>query len=288
MSFKLKSGIVYSHLDKILFPESHISKLSIIKYYQRVAPLLLFFIKNRPMVMRRFPDGISSNGFYQKQISDFFPKWIKHLSVDLKKGNKQDLVIINNQRSLLYLANLATIEFHAWLSLAQSVTTPDKIVFDLDPDNNSTKQLCIIAFALKKIIEQHDLVPFVMTTGSRGYHVVIPIVPNHSFEEIHDFAHYIAQQVEELYPHMCTIKASKKERKSKIFIDYLRNSYGQTSITPYSLRARPRATIATPLSWEELKKTAPDKYSIGTIFQRLSKKQDPWKFFFKSAKLVKL
>lgn len=284
----MTKNIPFTHLDKLIFPESKITKQAVINYYQKVAPFFLPLVKDHLIVMQRFPQGIEHEGFYQKQISDYFPSWIKTKKILLKKGESQNLLLINTQNDLAYLANQNVIVFHSWLSNSKAPDKPDKIVFDLDPDNNSLQELHTIARALKKVIEQHNLVPFVMTTGSRGYHVVVPIKPKHSFEQIHQFAKIIAQEVVEQYPDICIATSSKAKRKNKIFIDYLRNSYGQTSVAPYSLRAIEGAPVATPLDWKELPKTPPQKYTMNNIFKRLSRKTNPWKEFFKSKKSVTL
>lgn len=278
--------IELTHLDKIIFPQDNFTKKDIITYYQRIAPFLLPHLKDHLIVMQRFPEGISHEGFYQKQISDYFPSWIQRKKIILKKGDEQSLLLINTIDDLAYLANQNVLVFHSWLSPIKSIDKPDKIVFDLDPDNNTLQEIRTIARAIKLIAEQHNLHPFIMTTGSKSYHVVIPIIPQHAFETIHDFAKTIAGQVAEQYHKICTIDLAKTERTHKIFIDYLRNSYGQTSIAPYSLRALPGAPIATPLEWKELATTPPQKYTIKNIFKRLARKQDPWKYFNKKAKPV--
>ncbi len=287
-----KHSIQLTHLDKLYFPRSHITKQTTIKYYTKIAPHLLPHIKNHTIVMRRFPEGIDGVSFYQKQIPDYFPSWIKHKTVDLKKGDTQTLVIIDDSATLVYLANQGVLEFHSWLSSSKTIHKPTKLVFDLDPSITSSKNTAIEnlyklrfgARALKNILESYGLTPFLMTTGSRGYHVVVPLLPTSSFEQVHAFAHSCAQALVNAYPDFFTLEIGKKKRGKKVFVDYLRNSYGQTSIACYSLRAREGAPIATPLDWHELSKTTPQQYTIKNIFRRLTRKKDPWKNFEKSAK----
>lgn len=278
-----KQIIEFTHLDKIIFPQDKLTKKDVITYYQKITPFLLPHIKNHLIVMQRFPEGIDQEGFYQKQISDYFPSWIQRKTINLKKGEKQTVLLVNTQDDLAYLANQNVIVFHSWLSSIQHIDNPDKIVFDLDPDNNSLEEIHMIAKTIKQIAKEQNLIPFIMTTGSKSYHIVIPIYPEHPFEKIHEFAKSIAQIVAQLYPTFCTADLAKEQRKNKVFIDYLRNSYGQTSVAPYSLRALPKAPIATPIEWTELSKTSPQKYTIKNIFKRLEKKQDPWKDFAKKA-----
>lgn len=275
--------IELSHLDKVLFPKSQITKGDVIQYYEKIAPYFLPRVHNHLIVMNRFPSGIGEEGFFQKQVPDYFPSWLKRGTVDLRKGEQQSLVLVRSVSDLVYLANQAVLVFHSWLSPANKIEYPDKIVFDLDPSGTDLKIVRVVARLLKGMLEEHQLVPFVMTTGSRGYHVVVPIRPRHTFDKIHSFAKHIAYTLAEQYPKQCTVEMSKSKRKGKVFIDYLRNSYGQTSVSCYSVRAREGAPVATPIDWDELSKVKPQRYTIATIFKRLARKEDPWKEFDKKA-----
>jgi bifunctional non-homologous end joining protein LigD len=277
-----------THPDKIWFPKSKITKQDIAQYYNKVAPYFLKYVKNHLIVLHRFPNGITSESFYQKQIPDYFPAYIKRKTIDLKKGDKQTLVIISNQKSLLYLVNQATLTFHSWITNTKNIHNPDKIVFDFDPATKDLKKLRFALTEMKKIIECHKLIPFLMTTGSKGYHIVIPIKPEHSFEIVHEFAKKLAQDLANKHSDKITINPRLDARKNKIFIDYLRNSYGATSVAPYSVRGIEKAPIATPITWQELDKTGPQKYSIKNIFNRLSAKGDIWIDFEKNRKSLKI
>lgn len=277
-----------SNSEKILFSKSKISKQDLVDYYTKISPYFLKHVKNHLIVLQRFPNGIDAPSFYQKQISDYFPSFITHKTIRLKKGSSQTLTLIDSKKSLTYLANQATIVFHSWLSNVENPNKPDKIVFDLDPAKKDLKLLRFAALEIKKIIESHKLHPFVMTTGSRGYHVVVPIIPEHSFAKVHNFAKKIAMEVAQKYPKILTTHVNIKTRKGRIFIDYLRNSYGQTSVAAYSVRALEKAPVATPISWQELFKTVPQKYTIQNIFKRLKTKGDVWKNFRAHAKKLYL
>jgi len=283
-----KQVIEITHPDKIIFPDDQITKEGMITYYQKIAPYFIPHATNRCMVMRRYPEGITHEGFFQKEVPDYFPSWIKRAEISLKSGGDQRLVVIKKAADLVYLANQGVLEFHTWLSPITKPHYPNKIVFDLDPDGNDLTQLHMIARALQEILEGYGLIPFLMTTGSRGYHIVAPIKPTHSFDVIHEFTKNIAVQLAHEFPKICTTEMSLSERKKRIFIDYLRNSYGQTSVAPYSLRARNGAPIATPLVWKELSASTPQKYHLGNIFRRLAATEDPWKNFEKSARILKI
>ncbi len=280
-----QNKIVFTHLDKLIYPKQPLTKKDVIAYYSRIAPYLLPFIKNRMIVMQRFPQGISQEGFFQKEASSSFPAWLKTKKIPLKKGGFQSLVVIKTTRDIIFLANQNVLVFHGWMSIASNPTIPDRMVFDIDPDNNPLPELHLIAKAIKQELEKYHLISYIMTTGSRGYHVIVPIKPKYDFDIVHAFAKKIAQHVAQQYPTICTASAVKTNRKGKIFIDYLRNSYGQTSVTPYSLRPLEHAPIATPIAWHELAKTSPQKYTIKNIFKRLSRKKNSWDTFFAAQRL---
>lgn len=271
--------LVVTHSDKILYPQIRVSKADIINYYQKIASILLPYAKDHPIVMKRFLQGVDQEGFFQKQLDEYVPDWIPRYTVALKKGGKQTLLMLEKRDDLSYIANQCVIELHMWLSNIQHITKPDRMIFDLDPGKNSLADIHMVAKALYEIIRSYQLHVYIMTTGSRGYHIVVPLVPKYDFDKVHIFAKKIAQQVVNQYPKLCTIELSLSKRGHKIFIDYLRNSYGQTSIACYSLRATNVASIATPIRWNELSKSYPQKYTIKNIFKRLSKIQDPWQNF---------
>jgi bifunctional non-homologous end joining protein LigD len=277
-----------SHPDKVWFPKSKITKEDIVHYYQKVASYFIKYSKNHLIVLMRFPNGINQDFFYQKEMPDYFPAFIKRKTIMLKKGVEQTLTIIANQKSLLYLVNQGTLTFHSWLSNTKNIHNPDKIVFDFDPSDKDLKKIRFAVTEMKKIIENYDVIPFLMTTGSRGYHIVIPIKPKHSFEIVHEFTKKLAQELANKYPKLMTTNPILKERKGRVFIDYLRNSYGQTSVAPYSVRAIEKAPVATPIEWKELSRIKPQQFNIKNIFKRLSTKGDVWTDFEKKRKNLKI
>ena len=280
----------YTNLDKIWFKQPTITKAMILDYYSLVAPYFIRHSKQRLMVLERYPDGIDLPSFYQKNSPEYFPDWIKHTSIQLKQGGSQNLLNINNKRSLLYLVNQAALVFHGWQSYADKPDYPNKIVFDLDPATTTTiSQLHQAAHIIAQTAIEHGLVPFVMTTGSKGYHVVIPIQAKYSFDRVHACAKQMAQQLADQHPELLTADISKSKRKERIFIDYLRNSYGQTSVSPYSVRALPHAPIAMPITWNELSSSKPQQYTIKNVMQKVTVDGDAWHNFKKSARsLTKL
>jgi bifunctional non-homologous end joining protein LigD len=277
-----------SHEQKILYPKDKLTKLDVAQYYKDIAPVMLPHIKDRPISMRRFPNGIKGKNFFQKGVPDYFPNWVRTASILVKeRKTRQKQVMVQDVATLVYLANQANLEFHIWLSRYDKINRPDKLVFDLDPSKKqSFGELVEAALILKEYLEDDGLFPFVMTSGSKGLHVVVPLRRTVFFDESREYARGIVREIVQSYPKKYTDQARKFSRRGRIFIDYLRNAYAQTSVAPYSLRALPGAPVATPLDWKELKnkKLHAQSYTIKNIFQRLSKKDDPWKNFRKKSR----
>jgi bifunctional non-homologous end joining protein LigD len=259
--------------DKIFFPSGNLTKSDVIDYYADIAEHLLPYLKDRPLTLSRFPDGIKAEGFYQKKTPDYFPDWITVMEVQKKEGGTISQIICNDKATLIFLVNEGTLSFHPWLSEVSDLEKPNKMVFDLDPPKRNFDLVLKGARALRTLLEDElDLTAFVMTTGSKGLHVVVPIETNFSFDIVRTYAEVISAYLTREYPDSFTTEVRKKKREGRLFIDYLRNAYAQTSIPPYSLRALEGAPVATPLSWEELDKKGltSQTYHIGNIFRRLS------------------
>ena len=270
-----------THGDKLLYPASGITKQDIIEYYDRIADHMLPYMKDRPLTMRRFPNGIGREGFFQKNAPEHIPKWIKTVEVR-KKGGKLTQLICNSRDTLIYLANLNVIEFHVTLSKKNKLNNPDKLVFDLDPSDDKFPLVVKCAVELRNTLEDlMGLQTFVMTSGSRGLHLVIPLEPVHDFDEVRAFAKKTAQNLCDRYPDEFTTEIRKEKRGSRLFIDCMRNSYAQTSIAPFSLRALEGAPVATPLSWKDLDDLHMNSqmYNIDTIFDKQKEEHNEWDIF---------
>lgn len=268
--------------DKIFFPADEITKGDLIDYYERISDSILPYLKDRPLSLNRYPNGIREEGFYQKSVPDYFPGWIDTEKVKKKEGGSNKQVVCNKKATLVYLANQGTISFHPWLSTSSDINKPDKLVFDLDPPDSNFEIVIEGAKALHVLLgKKLGLNAFVMTTGSKGLHVVCPLKPEKDFDEIRDFAKKTANHLSNSHPDAYTTETRKDQREGRLFIDYLRNAYAQTSIPPFSVRAREGAPVATPLAWDELNNTdlTSQAYTIKNIFRRLSQKKDPWSQF---------
>jgi len=278
-----------SNQDKILFPDAKITKGDVIAYYTKIAPTMLPYMKDRAVTMHRFPDGITKEGFYQKDKSDYFPNWIKHVLIP-KEGGKSDYVVCNDTATLVYLANQACITPHLWLSRLDKLDYPDRMIFDLDPgsktDFAAVKKAGLL---LHKILEDLGLTSFVMTTGSRGLHIVVPLDRKTPFDDVRDCARKIAEQLVAKDPEHYTLEARLAKRCGRLYIDVSRNAFAQTTVAPYSIRARSGAPVATPLEWGELKKKSlqAQSFTIKNVFARLKKVGDPWKKINRSMQSLK-
>ncbi|WP_273265307.1 non-homologous end-joining DNA ligase [Flexistipes sinusarabici] len=273
--------IEISNPHKVFYPNANITKGEILNYYNRIAECMLPHIRNRLVVMQRFPEGIGKEGFYHKQVPDYFPEWLQRKTVTLRKGEKQDIAVVNKKADIIYMAEQGTITYHIWLSQKDNIGKPDKLVFDLDPPKKGEfSEVKFAAYKLRDLFQDMGLIPYVMTTGSKGLHVVTPIKPEYDFDIIRQYVRDILTELVKKYPDRFTLEPRKDERQGRVFLDYLRHAFGQTSVAPYSLRPIEGAPIATPLEWEKLPYIEnSQKYHMKNIFKRLSQKKDPWKEF---------
>ncbi len=278
--------IKISRPDKVLFPKDNLTKYDIATYYKEIAPVMLPHLKGRPLVMHHYPDGINKGNFYQKQIPDYFPKWIDRLKVNLEKGGSEQMVTVARAEDLVYLADQAVVTSHIFLSRAPRLHFPDKIVFDLDPSKDNIGALRQAAKIVRDYFKSRGYAVFIMTSGIKGYHVVIPIKPKLNFDNVRELMKKVAQNLSLRYPDLLTDEIVKDKRKGRIFLDYLRNSYGQISVSPYSLRAVDGAPVATPISWNELNKTSPQSFNIKNILKRVKSIKDPWENIYKFSKIL--
>lgn len=278
--------VTLTNLEKILFPKARITKADIIDYYKRIAKVMVPHMKQHPISMQRFPNGIRDKGFYQKNIADYFPSWIKYVPIKKKEDGVVRYALCNDAATLLYLANQLCLTPHLWLSKADKLDYPDRMIFDFDPAskraNPTAKEFAPVkraAFWLKDLLEDLGLTPFVMTTGSRGVHVVVPLKRTYTFDEVREFAREVAQILVDEHPRELTLEVRKAKRKGRIFVDILRNAFGQTGVAPYAVRAKQDAPVAAPITWQELRSSAmhAQRFTIKTIFKRLSQRADPWK-----------
>ncbi len=268
-----------SNPDKIVYEESNISKKDIAVYYQKVYYRMEPYLRNRLISSIRCPDGINESCFFKKHLG-IHNKGIGTLNVKNDKKEIEDFYYIKNISGLISEVQLNTIEFHIWGSTVKNIEKPDIFVFDLDPDEGlSIDKVRQGVKDLKSILDELSLISFLKTSGGKGYHIVVPVKPSVNWKKFRDFAKNIAKLMEAKWPDRYVSNVRKIKRKNKIFVDWIRNVKGATSIAPYSLRRKENATVSMPIKWSELDKVAPNEITMFDAVNRL-KRKDPWNTFF--------
>jgi bifunctional non-homologous end joining protein LigD len=270
-----------SHMDKVFFPDDDLRKGDLIDYYRMVAPRMLPYLRERPLVMGRYPDGVTGEAILQKNVSRHFPDWVKRVAVErLGRGGVVCQVVCDRPETLIYLANQACIELHVLLSRVAALYRPDQLVFDLDPpaeDGFDDARHC--ALDLRRLLEEDlGLATYVKTTGGKGLHVHVPLRPDEGFDPVRDFARAVAELMIRDAPDRFTLQQRVDQRGNRIYLDVQRNGYAQMAVAPYSVRARRGAPVATPLQWAEVEdaRLNPRRFTMRTMGDRLATTQDPW------------
>jgi bifunctional non-homologous end joining protein LigD len=275
-----------SNLDKCLYAEAKVTKGKVIEYYIRMAPQILPVIANRPLVLTRYPDGIEDTrrgktSFFEKNAPRGLPRWVKTYPVYSDSSNRKvNYIVCDDLDTLIWLANLAALEIHMPFSTIANVAKPDMLFFDLDPEPPATlSDAAEVALLLKENLGKMGLTSFVKTSGKKGLHVVIPIIPEHTFKEVRAFVHQVGIALAK-QSDLVVSEFKDTKKPGKVFADYLQNSPLRTMVMPYSLRPTNQATVSTPLNWREVKKglTATD-YTINTVPKRTA---NPWKTIFEN------
>ena len=275
---------VITHPDKLYWPDEKITKGDLIHYYESIAEYILPYLKNRPLSLKRNPNGIKDAGFYHKDAGDIAPSWMK--TADVPSGSSNKIVhylVCNDVQSLLFIANLGCIEMNPWNSVVSSMDKPDYFIMDIDPsDKNTFDEVIDTANVIKGILDKAGIEGFCKTSGASGMHIYIPCKRKYEYSEVRDFAKIIATLAHEQMPANTTLERSlSKRKKNQIYIDYLQNSRGQTLASAYSVRPKPGATVSAPLEWKEVKHgLTPAEFTIQNMLKRAKKKGDLFKGVF--------
>lgn len=281
--------IELTHPDKVLFPEDGITRQELADYFLGVAGYMLPHVRDRPMTLERFPEGIAEKGFFQKEVAPYLPGWVETVTFPLRgEDREQRQLLCNSAATLVYLASQDSITQHVWLSRADRLECPDRLIFDLDPPGEDFDVARFAANTIRAKLRSLGLEAFVMTTGSRGLHVVVPLDRSTTFDEARAWARTFAEKLAWSVPDSFTTELSVEGRKGRLFLDYLRNSYGQTGVAPYSVRAKKGAPVAMPISWDELEdlKSA-QAYNIRNVLNHLKDMGDPWRDIDRYARPLK-
>jgi bifunctional non-homologous end joining protein LigD len=272
--------VKFTNLDKILYPEMKITKAQVIEYYIKMASKMLELLANRPAVLNRFPNGVSEEGFYEKDAPSGTPSWVKIFRRYSETAKREiAYVLCNDLDTLIWLGNLAALEIHLTLAKVDSFESPDLVLFDIDPEPPlSFDDVVNIALLLKEKLDALGLHSYVKTSGKKGMHIVIPAREGYTFQQTREFAHKIGRQLAEESEIVVSEFPRSREPRT-IFIDYLQNSHGRTMICPYSLRATPQATASTPLEWSEVRKgIKPEGFNLFSVVKR---EKNPWEGMLK-------
>jgi bifunctional non-homologous end joining protein LigD len=275
--------VVITHPDKVMFPDEGITKGELASYYEAIAPIMLPHIRKRPITMERYHRGINAPGFFQKDVSKGFPAWLKRIEVP-KHGGTVHHPIANDTRSLLWLANQNSITIHVWATRAPRLYYPDICVFDLDPSKEDLADLCATALGLRDFLEELGLPSWVKTSGSKGFHIAVPLDGKSNSGEVSQFAHSVGRTLVKLFPDNLTQEFHKKDRQGRIYVDTGRNDYSATFAAPYTVRARAGAPVSAPCTWEEVKRceVGPKSFTLRTMDQRVAKVGDLWSDMLRS------
>jgi bifunctional non-homologous end joining protein LigD len=276
-------AIELTNLSRVMYPGEDVMTGDVLHYYCRIADTIMPHLRGRMLSMRRFPYGVRRPDRCEIGVPEQVPNWVRTYELEGREPTGlSSQVIVDEPATLVYLAQQACITPYVWLSRASDPSRPDSMVFDLDPAGPAKGEfddVCHAAHLLREVVESAGLSPFVMTTGSRGLHVRVPIRPSYGFDRVAELAAEVAHEAVRASPHLVTTRALTHEREGKVLIDHRRNAYGQTVVAPYALRALPGAPVATPLRWEELGApgNGPRDHTISSVFSRLARQGDPWK-----------
>jgi bifunctional non-homologous end joining protein LigD len=275
-----------SNLNKVYFPESGITKRELLAYYYRIADYILPFLKNRALVLRRYPDGIRGQAFFQKDMRDGLPDWFETVPIESEGENKKiHYATANNLPSLLFLTSLGCIDHNPWSNRIEDVEHPDYFFFDLDPSDGTDFSVVVtIAKALHEKLDELGLKHFLKTSGATGFHIFIPVEPVYTYEQLRTFGEIIARTIIEKHKNLITQERTVAKRPpGRVLIDVQQNAHGRPLAAAYSVRAFPNAPVSTPLLPVELKANLkPEDLNIHTVLPRLAKKGDLWANFWES------
>lgn len=263
-----------THLDKIYWKEENITKGDLIEYYAKISSLILPYLKNRPLVMHRYPEGIAGEAFFHKDITLEVPKYVSTCTIE-HGAKKVHYIVVQNVKTLLYVINLGSIELHPFHSKVHHLEKPDYFVFDLDPLGVAFEIVVDTAQQLHEILEKINIPNFCKTSGKKGLHIYVPTNGKYDYGDIKQFAMLIAKLTHEKMPNQTSLERMPKKRQKRVYIDIFQNERGKTVIAPYSVRATSLATVSSPLEWKEVNhRLNPEAFTLKTIPKRIAQKGD--------------
>ncbi|PYS88810.1 MAG: ATP-dependent DNA ligase [Acidobacteria bacterium] len=272
--------VALTNLDKLYWPEDGYTKGDLIRYYYDIAKYILPYLKDRPLIMKRYPNGIKGPFFHQHDVNEA-PVYVRTETLEVEEGHTVDYIIGDNLPTLLYMANLGAIERHPWHSRVRNLDRPDWFVFDLDPGAGvKFTTICEVAVSTRDLLARVGLDCCAKTSGSRGIHIYVPVKPIYSYEQIAEFAEQVATLVARANPQVATVeRALKRRRRGQIYVDHMQNARGKSVVAPYSVRPRAGATVSAPLEWREVerKRITVQDFTIKNMLRRVGAKGDLFK-----------
>jgi bifunctional non-homologous end joining protein LigD len=272
-------GVELSRLEKMYWPDDGLTKGDLIRYVEAVAPQFVHHLRNRPLTVIRFPDGIAGGSFYQKQTPDYAPPWVRTITLpaDSGRGKRKEVryALCNDRRTLVWLANQGSIEFHPWISRVDRLWRPEYLIMDVDPPPGRFDLAVRTALVTREVLARHGLESCAKTSGAKGVHVYVPLQRRHGFDEASRAAVALAAEAAAVEPDLITVEFLKKERGDRVFLDATRIGPGKHTVCAYSPRARPGGTVSFPVPWKDLEHVAPQDFTIANVPERIGG-GDPW------------
>lgn len=266
-----------NHLDRIIWPYDQLTKADLLTYYQEISPVLLPHFAGRPVTLKLFPEGIDGDAYYQRNLLPQAPVWLDRIPYTSAAGRDIQMPVIENAASLIWLANAGAVEFHLWSSRLPDVSTPDLIIFDLDRGEDVPIDMVFTAaLLLRDALQASGLESAPKTSGGRGVHVYVPIVPELPFDTVRDWVMHLAADLTERHPAIFAVAHGSTHQSDRVTIDAAQNSIGRNTAAPYTARGFPGAPVSAPLSWEEVQqaKVEPADFTIKTMVERVQQVGD--------------
>nr|AUN36103.1 ATP-dependent DNA ligase [uncultured bacterium] len=283
-----REQVAVTSLDRIYWPDEKLTKFDLLSYYLKVADYIMPFLQDRPAILQRYPRGIKAPMFFQQDL-DSAPEFIKTARLINQEGRELDYGVYSTIASVLHFVTLGTIEQHPWHSTIKRLDKPDWIAIDLDPKKAPWENVLQVALVVKEVADEIGLTAFPKTSGSSGIHIYVPLKPTNEYDKVGEFARLFATEVAQRAPKIATVERTIAKRKStQVYVDWMQNARGKSLAAVFTARAKPKATVSMPLTWQQIGKGVKiDDFTITNVPELLKKKGDAWKDFFASRQALK-
>jgi bifunctional non-homologous end joining protein LigD len=270
-------AVQVSHLDKVLWPEEHYTKADLLRYYVEIGPVMVKYLRDRPAILERYPNGIAAKGFIQQNVEDA-PAILSTVRLENQMGRSLNYAVYTSEASLIYLVNLGTIAQNIWHSRLSNLDRPDYAVLDLDPHGSPFSHVLKVALALNDVLTELGITGYPKTSGSTGIHIYVPFARRYDYQQVAHFAEQVAIATARKVPDIATVERRISARKpGEVYVDSQQNARGKSAAAVYSVRAKPKATVSAPVTWEEVSNAFElTDFTIHTIPERVRKKGDLW------------